>query len=350
MIRAALTFLLVMIQGCSSPDLIIREDPNLSPTKTNYYTMIFETVCNGKKRISFGQAGCSLDYDSDLSKHSVTVVSPLGGSLVVTSDATKFDKTYILRAGERQTWTLDQLIPRQAEFATYVFYSHWEKPEEIKIEVAVEGQRGLFYYRLRPKGASPAILNWTPKGSATNESIPGMAFSQFRANGQSDEPTLLSIETTQMVGLGRYQLYNEAKQIGIKNTEFSGDEILLSSTPLLGPQTPGTYNLFGWARTETVGAVTLLQLDNDFVVPIVLFDRHTKKLAASVKFTEEEVCYLTENVVSLVAISGIEKASNDIEGCFPRPTGEALLFFYTNVGRAALIKLDGAGGTYELFQ
>ena len=176
-----------------------------------------------------------------------------------------------------------------------------------------------------------------------------MAFSQFSADGaMGDEPILLEVFTSKSVGLGRYQLWSEAKQIGVQNTEFSGEEILIPRKALLGPGELGFYTLAGWARTKEVS--TLIELDNDFVVGMNLHHPHIKKLAVDVHFTDTEVCFITENVVSLTVLSDSDKISNEIEDCFDRPVGEAYMFFLTNVGRAAMAEIDGAAGEYILHQ
>ena len=346
--RSAIICLLLIITGCAGADIVIRDDKNKSPLDGNYLTLAFETVCEGQRLVSFGQAGCSVSFDSDLSQSFVTIASPLRSSVSVKSKTTGYNKTFFVDAGETITWSLSELIPLQTEHATFSFVTKWEKPDSVKTEIAVRGQEGRFYFRLRPKDALPAKLTWSPSGSATKKALPGMAFSQFSADGSiSDEPILLKINTTKSVGLGKYQLYSEAKQIGIKNTEFSGDEILVPKSKLIGPGKIDYYSMAGWAVSNEL---SLFELDNDFVVGVNLYDSHIRKLSAKISFTESKVCYKTENVVSLVALSDVEKASNDIEDCFERPQGIAYMFFFTSVGRSAFAEINGESGEYIFYQ
>lgn len=337
--------LLSLLVSCTGVDIVIREDQNLSPLDGNYLTMAFQTTCEGETVTTFGQAGCSMAWDSDLWKQSFVVIAPLRSSLVVKSATTGYNKTFIMEPGEKLTFNLGEMVAAQTEYATFSFITKWEKPDKIKTEVALRGQEGRFYFRLRPKGSEAATLGWTPWGTATAAVIPGMAFSQFSADGEIlNEPIMLSVHTSKSAADGRYQLWSEAKQIGVKNTPFSGDEILIPRSKIVGPGVKSSYLLAGWAVSRDGS------LDNDFVAGISQYDAHIKKLGIKLWFTEKKLCYATENVVSLVALSGVDKASNEIEDCFPRPQGEAFLFAFTNVGRSLMAEIDGAGGTYVLHQ
>lgn len=335
---------LFLLAGCVGADVVIREDKNMSPLDGNYLTMAFRTVCEGETRTTFGQAGCSMAWDGDLEKQSVSIVAPLRSSITVKSKTTGYYKTFIVDPAEILTIPLSELVAPQTEFATVSFFSKWEKPDKVKTEVPLRGQEGRFYFRLRPKGSEPAELTWTPNGTATAHAGLGMGFSQFSADGALlREPILLSVKFSQAASDGRYQLFSEAKQIGVKNTPFSGEEILIPRSKIVGPGIVDSYTLAGWAVDKS-------GLDNDFVAGISLYNPHIQKLGIKIWFTEKELCYSTENVVSLVALSSVEKASNDIEDCFPRPKGEAFLFAFTNVGRAAMAEIDGTKGTYVLHQ
>ena len=341
----------LILFGCASADLVIRDDKSPSPLDTNYNTIVYETVCNGETKITLGQAVCSLDFDADLSKHSISVLSPLGGSLTIYSRTAGVDERIFLDKGEKITFTLDKLVPKRVEYATYSFQSFWEKPDTVKTEVPVRGQQGLFYFRLRPKNVPASMLSWAPNGGSVQKAGFGIIAAQFRALGGVQklplmEPIMLEIKTTQSVGDGRYQLYNAQKEIGIKIAPFAGDEILVPRDTILGTAKENIdYSLFGWARDES------LNLDNDFIVAISLYDSKTMKLSASLSFKEAEVCFKTEAAVSLVMISGVEKASNKVEDCFPKPnTPKAWMFFYTNVGRSAFAEIDTISNTYELHQ
>lgn len=330
-----LTFVIacIFLTGCAGVDIVIREDTAPSPLFKNYLTMAFETICEGEKVVSFGQSGCSVDFDSDLSKSSISIIAPLRMSLTVRSKGTGYDRRFLLNAGEKRTFQLNEIIPRLTEHAVYDFVTKWEKPDSVKTEVALLGQHGRFYFRLRPKESEAANLIWQPEGSATIKTLPGMSFSQFRATGPVDEPIMLEVHTSQSVGIGRYQLYSETEQIGIKNTEFSGDEILVPQSAIVGKGKTSSYTLAGWATSQEL---SLQKLDNDFIVGINLFDKSVEKLSASIEFTETEVCFKTENTVSLVAYSASDKPSNEIEGCFKKPAEESYMIFLTNVGRSAL--------------
>jgi len=345
--------------GCASADIKIPADQYPSPLDTNYKTVAFRVTCDGVERreTDFGMSGCSIPWESELSNSSVTIASPFPASVSVNSHETGFHKRYILEPRIPRVFSLAELIPIQTEFATYSFYIQWQKPESLNIETPVRGQEGTFIFRLAPQDSERALLSWSPVESPP-ENI-GLAYSQFRAKTTHDEsgvdeirePIRLTITTTETVGDGRYQLYNSELGIGVPTTPFAGDEILIPRHAITGPAQVGNYTLFGWARTKDVETVTLLELDNDFVVGVSLYRYDTAKLAAELHFTEDEVCYLTEAAVFLIADTASNTAQNapdDGKGCFPIPETTSEIFFMTNVGRAAVAWVDGPNRVWKL--
>jgi hypothetical protein len=320
--------------------------------------MAFRVVCDGVARpTEFGLSGCALPFESDLSNSSITIASPFPATVSINSYETGYSERYILEPGQPRTFLLSDLVPRQTEFATYVFFANWQKPKQIKTEVPVRGQSGLFYFKLAPKGSQRAKMVWSPATEGPNGI--GITYAQFRALAEVStaskeierEPIRLQIETTASVADGRYQLYNAPKEIGVPTSPFAGDEILIGRHSLTGPGRVDSYTLFGWARTKQVGTVSLLELDNDFVVGVNLFRYDTAKLTAELTFTDDEVCYLTETSVFMIALSGVDELHNapdEGRGCFPIPEGTADMFFLTNVGRSAIAYIDGPNRTWQL--
>lgn len=320
-------FLLTSLIGCGGASIQIRNDPSPSPMDENYHTMLMKSSCSDF--YSMGQAGCSLGAEDDLSKETLMILSPLGGSLLIYSRECGVDRKDYLEAGAVVTFKLSELIPPNTEFCTFSLFTYWEKPKEIKTDVPFRGQSGKFYVRIRPHGSDPATLSWSPQ-QGVMQSSKGIIFSQFREFVNTDrEPIILKIEPTKATENGKFQIWSEYKQIGIKSKPFTGKEILIPRNNILAFK-KDSYILAGWA----IGVLPE-HLDNDFIVAIDVFGYKAPKLAGSIYFTDNEVCYKTEATVSLSLISGIEKASNKIEDCFPKPMEEAVMAFYTNVGRAA---------------
>lgn len=352
--------LLPILACCSKPDIRIPDDPYPVPIKTGYNTLAFRTVCDGhrNKITDFGHSGCSVAFGSDPANTSVTLLSPFDATVTIESFETKYKERFILQKGKFRTFTLEDLeLPLQTEFATFTFTTQWQKPEKVKIEGDIYGQRGQFHYRLRPKNRAPAVLNWAPDKYKKDHI--GIAYGQFQGLAPQStglkpfgEPMLLKIYTTDIVPDGRYRLYNSAKDIGVQTSEFAGDEILVSTDSILGPHSMDSYTLFGWARDKD------LSVDNDFVVSINQYRYDTQKLAAELVFKEDELCYLTENVVFLIALTSLSGEFKDVahgiddyeDGkCFKSPRGEAEMFFLTGTGRSAIIWLNGTTGEYEVY-
>lgn len=335
-----------LLVSCSSADIKVQSDPNPPPLDTNFHNILMDATC--AKGPAAGQIGCSLPYNEDLSKQVLTIFSPLGGALRIYSRTCGTDKSYFLSKGEKFNITLDEIVAPQAEFCTFSIFMRWDKPAEITTEVPFRGQSGKFYLRLRPYGTEPARLIWTPTQGALKESS-GILYAQFRGLANpigphapipvaNREPLLLRIKTTSPVSVGKFQLWSEAKKIGIKTGDFAGDEILIGRDDILGPAKVDSYELTGFA----VGK----DLDNDFRVAVDVFRYDTQFLAGKVTLEPKQVCYETESVVSLVVLSGVDKASNKAKDCFPRPTGDALIGFFTNVGRAAYATIQGEKVTW----
>ena len=336
--------LTILLAGCGGADIQLRNDPSAAPIDENYHTMLMKSSCSDS--YSMGQAGCSIGVEEDLSKHSFSILTPLGGSLLIYSRECGVDRKDFLDKGAVVSFKLSELVPPGAEFCTFSLFTFWEKPKEITSDIPVRGQSGKFYVRIRPKGVDAATLSWSPQQGQEVKSK-GIIFSQFRELvnpiGPGREPILLRVTPTTPAVSGKYQLWSEAKQVGIKAKPYSGSEILISRDSILGAPKKGSFILAGWA-IGTNGE----PLDNDFIVAVDIFGHKAPKLSGKLTFTETEVCYKTEATVSLSLISGVEKASNKVEDCFPKPTGDAVMAFFTVVGRAgyALIK----GDTYSWIQ
>lgn len=327
---------LLFLFGCAGADIKVWPDPNPAPLDVNFHNLLVDATC--AKGPQSGQIGCSLPYNEDLSKQWLTIFSPLGGSLRVYSRTCGADKNYYLSKGEIFNIPLDDLVPPKADFCTFSIYMRWEKPPQLKTEVPFRGQSAKFYVRMRPQGTQPATLMWTPPQGGTKEAK-GILYAQFRALTTAvghREPVLLQIKTSSSVTRGKYQLWSEAKKIGIKTGDFSGDEIFISRDDLLGPAKVDSYELTGWA----VG-VNRLDLNDDFRVAVDIFRYDTVPLTAKIYFSGDEVCYETESTVSLVVISNNEEASNNSKGCFSKPEGDAVMGFFTNVGRATYAIVSG---------
>lgn len=337
-------FLLI---GCGGADIQLRNDPSAAPIDENYHTMLMKSSCS--ENYSMGQAGCSVGYDEDLSKHSFSILTPLGGSLLIYSRECGVDRKDYLDKGAVVSFKLSELVPPGAEFCTFSLFTYWEKPSSVASEIPVRGQSGKFYVRIRPKGVGPATLSWSPQQGQEQKST-GIIFSQFREMvnpiGPGREPLLLKVNTTAPTNGGKFQIWSEAKQIGIKAKPFTGSEILISRDSILGPVKRGSFILAGWA-IGTNGD----PLDNDFIVAVDVFGFKSPKLAGKITFTDKEVCYKVESTVSLVLLSGVDKASNKTEGCFPKPTVPAVFAAFTVVGRAgySIINPDGEG-SYQWIQ
>ena len=320
-----------LLVGCASADLVIRNDPAPAPIDMGFHNILFSTSCGPE--YSMGQAGCSFGHSESLTGATFSVISPLGGSVSVYSRECGYESRRLLKQGEAVTYKVAEMVPPGAEFCRFTVFSAWEKPPKIKTEVPVRGQSGEFFVRIRPEGAEPAYLSWTPVQGFHNAGT-GILYSQFREIATAlDEPILLTVKTTEPVEDGKYQLYNYSLGIGIKEASFSGSEIAIPRDAILGTGKKGGYTLAGWAIGDG--------LDNDIAIAVNIFDVKNLQLAAEIELTEKEVCFDSESAVSLVAISSVDKASNDPSDCFPRPSAKAIIGFFTNVGRAAYAVIEG---------
>lgn len=335
--------LLSTLGGCAGADIKVPNDASPAPLDTSYHNILMDATC--APGISAGQIACSLPYNEDLSKHSVTIFSPLGGSLDLVGHSCGVDKSIYLSQGEKHVIPLDELVPPQAEFCTISVFMRWQKPKALKTEVPFRGQSGKIYIRLRPYGTDPATMSWSPIETVPRESV-GIIAGQFRGlapslvgpGRQDREPIMLRVKTTKSVKSGRYQLWSEAKKLGVKDSAYSGQEIMISREAILGTVASGGYTLPGWA---IAAGDQMLSLDNDFVASIDVYRWDTKKLAAKAWFNGQKVCFEGETVIALAAMSGIDKAMNASSGCFERPSGEAILALFTNVGRASYALIQG---------
>lgn len=336
--------MLLLMAGCST-GFELRNDPNPSPIDHNYHTMLMQTSCSPS--YSFGQAGCSLAPGEDLANHWLRVATPLGGSLAIHSTECGVDRKEWIEKGGVIQFALGDLIPPQTSFCTFSLYSFWQKPEGVESEVEVRGQSGKFYIKIRSEGAKPAKLGWTPPQGMIHEQD-GMLFAQFReiaglpykppgitrssksvttlaAPGR--EPILLQIEATEPTSNGLYQIWSEAKQIGIKEQAFTGDSVEIHRSKILGNQKKGSFLLDGWMVGQE-------GLDNEFSIAIDIFGVRVVKLAANVYLTETEICWDTESTVSLIVLSTSDTLYNETSMCVEKPKTDAILGFFTNVGRA----------------
>lgn len=329
---ALLTGLFLLI-GCAGADIIIRNDPAPAPIDTGFHNALLETSCG--PALAMGQAGCSFGHDESLDNQTLSVVSPLGGSVSIYSRECGYERRNVIAEGGRVSYRIKDMVPPGIGFCRFTIFTVWEKPPKIKTEVPVRGQSGEFFVRIRPEGTEAAHLAWTPVQGLHNEGA-GILYSQFREVASPlglDEPILLKIRPSKEVDAGKYQLFSHAKGIGIKEADFAGDEISVPRDAILGTGAKGSYALAGWAIGKG--------LDDDFAVIVNIFDVKNLRLAAEIEPRASEVCFKTESTVSLVVLSGVDKASNDTEGCFKRPPGRAIMAFFTNVGRAAYAVIDG---------
>lgn len=337
---ARLILLTLVLVGCGTV-VEIRNDPSPAPIDQNYHTMLMSTTCGEK--YSMGQAGCSLAWDADLSAQSLSVLSPLGGSVLVYSAACGVDRKDYIPQGQIITYKLSELVPPGVQYCTFSLYTYWEKPPEIQTEVPFRGQSGKFYVRIRGHDVGAAQMSWTPQ-QGVSKVYQGLIYSQFReADQPSRDPILLNIAPTVSVTNGFYQLWSESKKIGVKKTAYSGQQIQIQRDQIMGDGKVGSYILPGWT-VSAAGEPNYL--DNDMIAAVEIFGKSAPKLSGVITIFAGQVCYETENTVSLVLLSGVEKASNKTKDCFPRPATDAIMGFYTNVGRAAYAFISGEKYTW----
>ena len=323
---------LLALIGCAGMDIEIRPDPHPSPLDKNYHNLLMKSSC--ESGYSVGQAGCSVEEGEDLSKKTIQILTPLGGSVQVYSRECSVDRKDFIPKGQILSYSLKELVPAGAQFCTFSIYTYWEKPASIQTEVPVRGQSGKFYVRVRPKGRAAAKMAWTPQQGVIKQNE-GVIYSQFRATERNEhrEPVLLEIAAQSFPGM--FQLWSEPKQIGLKSTNYNSSNIQVNRDKIVPNQKTGSYILAGWILPDDHVNV------EDMVVAIDVFGQDVSKLSGSLNFNAKQVCFETENTVSLVVLSGVEKASNEVKGCFPKPTGDQVMAFFTNVGRAAYAFISG---------
>ena len=342
----AIALLLPLIISCAGADIVVPKDDSLPPAKGNYDNLIMKT--DQYPDWSLGQTGVSLEYGEDLRNHTVTIFSPLGGVLFVYGYECGADRNYVLKQGEIKTFTLDEIVPAQVDFCTISFRMDWD--DIPKVELPFEGQTGKLYVRIRDAGDTMSEASWLP---GPVERFTGIAWGQFRALAnpsspvnpvqldQTSEPIRLTITSSQPTEKGVYQLWSEAKKIGIKSTPFSGRQVQIERSQIVGSSTVQSYSLAGFLLGND-------GLRDDIWVGVNVFDNRVKRLGGSVTFTDTEVCYETESRVALSILEGNDKPQNAHEGCFPKPPGKAVMAFFTHNGTCAIARLNGE--EYEWIQ
>lgn len=335
-----LFLLSIIISSCASVDIVIRPDPNPSPMDVNYHNLWMDASCDNNPN-KVGIAACSFSHNEDLSKHTLKVVSPLGGIVEVIGRECGYKNRFKIDQGEILSFNVSDIVPPLTDFCRFTFTTFWDKPDSINTELPLRGQRGKFYVRIRDPESDPAKIVFFPGEVHEFTGIAGAQFMEFVDGGPTVlEPILLKILLTQVVDKGIYQIWSEQHQIGLKSKEFSGNEIQIPRDSIIKKNFKGSYAMAGWAVSS---GMQTLKFDNDFVLAIDIYGKNNHTLAGKVTVSDNEICYKVENTVSLVLMSGVNKASNDVEGCFDRPEGDSMLAAYTHVGRVgyAVIKSDG---------
>lgn len=319
----------LLLLGCASAEM--RYDPAPAPIDVGYYTMLFEYG----DRLEMGQMGVSFDPSESVSGKMIHAYSPLPGAVQVYSRQCGLDfREYIEEPG-RFSWDLGKWFPNTQTVCVVDLYFQWELPKGMKTSYPIRGLGGRVYLRRRPPRSNGAMLTWENSDKPTQ----GIAHAQFRAKGiQNDpvtmpigEPLSLKVKTSSAVPRGKWQLYGCGN--GLKDQDFSGDEITILRDTIVGPAKKGSCVMFGWAIGDG--------LEDDFIVAADIFDVSNVKLSATIDLQDDRMCYAAEDSVSLVVfVDGVNNAaSNKLRDCFKGTSGK--VGFFTHKGRAVYASIEG---------
>ncbi len=343
--------LALVLAGCGGAK--VRPDSAPSPVDINHHTVLLETDCNGVQRTGFGQAGCSWTPE-ETPAGTLTVHTPLPGSIQAVGRDCGVDETQFHpeKGGsfkfDLSRWA-KKMDTRATEFCRVNLFVRWQLPQGMTSEYVLKGMTGRVYLRRTRPGSHRPRFQWIPEAGGLGEQN-GIAWSQFRAMSATDlqtasEPLRLVIDLPSPVVRGKYRLWGCSH--GEPGADFQGGRITVGRDVLLGSQSQaGACDLFGYAVGVLEDGSTY---DADLVVPYEVFRADAQKLATNVRLEGDQVCYDTENTVSLAVLNhGDEnQASNKLSDCFKLPAdGKARLGFFTHQGRAVYAVIEGGTITY----